>query len=267
MSTPLIEVTFFKSRSKSFAAVASQAKCFESFIGSDGKYSLSIMSLEELFEHPTEFIYILGESVKWVGTTVRYNGVLVVDRPKMLTGKIKDIVRCYASYSGASDKRNFCNSTGNGCRRIENINLNGISGYVFRRWYKFGYFESERKYIIDKPYIKELIAQEAEDSMLELCPAFDIDLINVTVDLLPDYIDTTTGAWQVVYERVLTAEGYSTVPFSIELVDAFDGDDISFNNAPKAEKPIHEMSESEINEMLDSGRWNHLRATKDESHC
>jgi hypothetical protein len=256
MDAPLIEIGFFKSRSKVFTSVASQAKCFDGFSEIDGKYSLSLYSLEELFTHPNELIYILGETLRWAGTTVRYNGVIVIDRPTMMAGKIKEILRCYSTYSGASDKRNFCNSTGNGCRRLENVSLNGINSYVFRRWYKFGYFENESKYIVDKPCLKELTAQEAEDRMLNLCPAFSLELVHTIIDLLPDSLDTNNGTWQVVYERILTEKGHILAPFSVELVDVFSDEVETAPPAPiKAEKPIHERSESEINEYLDSGMW------------
>jgi len=255
MSTPLIEVTFFKSRSKAFAAVLSHAKCFSSLTKDDNKYTLSLTALEELFEHPSEFIYVLSEATKWVGTTVRYNGILVIDKPKTIPGKIKEVTRCYSTYSGASDKRIFCNYDGNGCRMLNTVNLNGIDGFVFRRWYKFGQFKTETKYAIDKACIKEMIEMEAEEKMLDLCPSFNLDLVNIIVDALPDTLDTTTGQWNVVYERILTAEGYSTVPFSVEPSDVFEADETPLSLQPKAEKPIDEMSESEINEMLDKGLW------------
>lgn len=263
MPTPIIEIEFFKSRSKSFEQVNRYAQIFSGYSKGDKTYTLKIFEMMDVFSHPSEFFYVLGEASKWVGTTVKYNGVIILDRPNSMLYKLKDISTCYSSFTGTSDKRHYCNHTGNGCRRLDQINLNGISGYVFRRWYKFGYFmEDGTTFKIDKDYLKELTAQESEDKMLDTCPAFSLDLVHVIIDQLPDTLDTQNGKWEIIYEQIVTAEGRQTVPFSVELNDIF-GDEPIYATPLKKEKSIIEMSKEEIanlpesciNEMLDSGEW------------
>lgn len=254
MDTPIIEIEYLKSRSKSYAQVERYAKIFSDFTTGDGRHALRIHTVEEMFTFPSEFFYILQQSAKWVGTIIRYNGTVVLDKPNKMMYKLKDIHQCYRNYSSSIKKRDFCNQTGNGCRRLEDVNLNGISGYVFKRWYKFGFFEENNVYKIDKPYIKELVAQDARERMLSLCPAFSLDIINIIIDLLPDTLDLNSGTWMIIYEQILGEKGYMNIPFSVELSDVFP-EDVPVYEAPKVEKPIHEMSESEINEKLDSGEW------------
>jgi hypothetical protein len=57
-----------------------------------------------------------------------------------------------------------------------------------RFWYNFGEFASHDTWKINKPLILQRLKKEIEDKALHLCPFFYPDVIEESVNSLPDYI-------------------------------------------------------------------------------
>lgn len=85
-------------------------------------------------------------------------------------------------------------------------------------WYKFGFFLNDNTWKIDKESILRTLAEETRMKKLDICPAFNFEIIKQFVSKLPETIAINEN-WDIEYQAEITDQGKVLIPVSIQHVD------------------------------------------------
>lgn len=207
-----LKIQWEPSRSKQLKEVLRIANRFSDF--ETDPYLLTIQDADELFGFWDDFSYLWHTVTKWRGARVWYNKKAIFPINNSPYYKLQDIYRCF--YQGCKnevDKTGYCNFSNWGCRQLRSvargINWNSLGEL---RWYRFGHFEQEHIFRVDKDKIRRLLEEEADMKMLQICPQFLIEAIEVDLETIPDTIYIDEIYWGIEFGTDYDSHGPVRVP-------------------------------------------------------
>lgn len=219
------EIRFGKSTSSNYQTAINSAKKFSDFTPLDDISSVNIVRTDsaELFKKYKTFENLYSIICGWKSTSMMYKGKEI--QPYNFFPQFNQVIKCSKSYENSVVKETYCNISnsleGWGCKFLSEIkkNLDSNSYYYSstKYWYKFGNFESEKVWKVNKELIKEHLRQEVENKKIDHCPIFSIDKILNEVDTLPDTIRIEEGAnWEIEFKEDFVGTTIQKKPFSIK---------------------------------------------------
>lgn len=250
------EIRFGKSSSMNYQTAIDIAKKFDNFspIETNSKFNIIKTNSKEILNKHISFEHLSSIISSWKSTEITYKGQEIDS-----FYEFNKVLRCSKGYENATNKDRWCSLnfefSGWGCQFLTNIQKHIKSESYYQRekyWYKFGSFESEKIWKINKDELKELLKKEAEDKKLFHCPFFSIDKVFNSVNELPDLIDLNdNNNWEIEYKDDFYGTSIQKKPVSINhLIEEEQDNDssniFSFSNLLK------DISKNDRNENNDS---------------
>lgn len=251
----MIKFEFKKSRSSYFKDVIKYARMFDHFAEStENTYDLTI-DKTELFEKWKYFAPLHHYITKWAGTKVWINNKLIIPYKNDSFYALQEIHYCLRSYNESYDKNNYCSQDnefiGWGCFRLKSIQKN-ISSFRWNYWYKYGTFNKDNVWVIDKLKIKEILHNEAISRRLDICPCFDFSKILRSIENLPNIIDLTQDkGWQINYTTNFSGSSIVKIPIGIIHIDI---DDENF----QSNYELRNNEDLEMEDLIKSKNYDNL---------
>jgi transitional endoplasmic reticulum ATPase len=222
------EIKFGKSNSSNYRAAINIAKKFSDFAPLDEIAPLNIIKAdsEEIFSKYKTFENLLSFIYAWKSTIITFKGQEI--EPYNFFKRFNLILKCSKGYENSVVKETYCNLNhtfnGWGCKYLTDLkkHLDNDDYYYSstKYWYRFGNFESENEWKIDKVLIKEHLKKEVEIKKIEHCPIFSIEKVFKAVDELPDSIKLGTGSnWEIEYKDDFYGTTIQRKPVSIKHVN------------------------------------------------
>lgn len=204
------EIKFGKSSSSNYQTAVNIAKKFSDFnhIGENSSFNIIRTDSEEIFNKYKTFENLYSIIYGWKTTVMTYKGQEI--KPYNFFHQFNQIIKCSKDYENSVVKEAYCNISntheGWGCKFLTDIKRHlENDGYYFsltKYWYKFGSFESEGIWKVNKALIKEHLKKEVENKKIEHCPIFSIERVLKAVDELPETINLEEGAdWEIEYKE------------------------------------------------------------------
>ncbi len=202
-----IKIIFGKSSSKHYENAINLANRFANFqpISRNNKYNTIIIPIKDL-NYFYDYLQKLWQLISnWKDTEI------LLGKKKFQFGRLRDIseiVRCNKKYYAATNKDIHCKidnvKEGWGCKHLNSVIRyldNSIYSFVqVRTWYKYGYFESNHIWKIDKNRIFDILKEESEKKYLNYCEIFDLRRVQKLVNTLPDEINLEKSKeWKIEY--------------------------------------------------------------------
>lgn len=219
------EIKFGKSSSGNYQIALNNAKDFLDFkpIGDNSTFNVIKTHTEEIYNNHKTFENLLSIIYGWKSTVITYKGQEI--QPYNFINQFNEVINCSKGYENSVVKETYCSISqsfeGWGCNFLKDIkrhpNSHGHYNSSTRYWYKFGSFESEKIWKINKALIKEHLKKEVENKQLELCPFFLMEKVLNAVDELPETINLEEGAsWEIEYEEDFVGASIQRKPVSIQ---------------------------------------------------
>lgn len=221
------EIKFGKSSSSNYQTAVNIAKKFSDFTALDGQSSVNIIKTdsEEIYNKYKTFEKLYSIIYGWKSTVITYKGQEI--QPYNFFHQFNLILKCSKGYDNSVVKETYCNLSntleGWGCKHLTDIKRHLDSdGYYYsstKYWYRFGNFESEKVWKVNKALIREHLKKEVENKKIEHCPIFSIEKIFKAVDELPDTINLEEGSnWEIEYKEDFFGTTIQRKPVSIKHV-------------------------------------------------
>lgn len=194
------EIKFGKSASSNYQTALNIAKKFSNYdlISDSSPFNVIRLDSEEIFNKYKTFENLYSIIYGWKTSIVTYKGQEI--QPYNFFHQFNEIIKCSKEYEN-SVVNNHCNISnsleGWGCRFLTDIKRHLDSdGYHYsstKYWYKFGSFESEKTWKVNKALIIEHLRKEVENKKIGHCPIFSIERALKIVDELPETINIDEG--------------------------------------------------------------------------
>ena len=218
------EIKFGKSSSSKYHAAVNIAKKFSDFdlIGDKSTVNVIRTDSEEILNKYKTFENLYSIIHGWKTTVMTYKGKEI--QPYNFFHQFNQIIKCSKEYEYSVVKDAYCNISntleGWGCKFLTGIKRHLDSdGYYYsstKFWYKFGYFESEKIWKVNKALIIEHLKKEVENKKIEHCPFFSMERVLRAVDELPETINLEEGAtWEIEYKEDFFGTTIQRKPVSI----------------------------------------------------
>lgn len=219
------EIKFGKSSSSNYQTAVKIAKKFSDFnvIGDNSTVNVIRTDIEEIFNKYKIFENLYSIIHGWKTTEITYKGKEI--QPYNFFLHFNEIIKCSKGYENSVVKETYCNTSnaleGWGCKFLTDIkrHLDSDSYYYSstKYWYKFGSFESEKIWKVNKALIKEHLKKEVEHRKIEHCPIFSMEKVLKAVDQLPETIHIEEGAnWEIEYKEDFFGTTIQRKPVSIK---------------------------------------------------
>lgn len=219
------EIKFGKSSSSNYQTAVNIAKKFSDFnlIGDNSTVNVIRTDSEEIFNKYKTFENLYSIIYGWKTTVMTYKGQEI--QPYNFFHQFNQIIKCSKGYENSVVKETYCNISntleGWGCKFLTDIKRHLDSdGYYYsstKYWYKFGSFESEKIWKVNKALIKEHLKKEVENKKIEHCPIFSMERVLKAVDELPETINLEEGAnWEIEYKEDFFGTTIQRKPVSIK---------------------------------------------------
>lgn len=221
----IFTISFGKSSSANYQNAIELSKKFDNFTelnGTNEKHTIITNSAEvknkfQIFEN----LYNLINN--WKSTIIKLNGD-TVDNFNFFY-KYNEIIKCSLEYEKSTNKDIFCNISqqheGWGCKHLKDIKRHLDNYYYGTYWYKYGSFENEKKWKINKTLIKEKLYIEIKDKKIDLCPYFYLNKIDKLVEELPDFIDLENqNLWMIDYVEDFKGSLIVKIPKDINHIES-----------------------------------------------
>jgi transitional endoplasmic reticulum ATPase len=218
------EIKFGKSTSSSYQNALNIAKKFSDFNCINDKSSVNVIRLDsdEIYNKYKTFETLYSIIFGWKSTIITYKGQEI--QANNFFHQFNQIIKCSKEFENSVVKETYCNISntveGWGCKFLTDIKKHlGFNGVFFSSstyWYKFGSFESETIWKVNKALIKEHLIKEIEKKNIEHCPVFSRERVLKSVDELPESIDLEEGLnWEIEYKEDFFGSTIQRKPFSI----------------------------------------------------
>ncbi|MFT6202859.1 MAG: transitional endoplasmic reticulum ATPase [Spirosomataceae bacterium] len=219
------EIKFGKSSSNNYKTAVNTAKKFSEFnpIGDNSTVNVIRTDSEEIFNKYKTFENLYSIIHGWKTTVMTYKGQEI--QSHNFFNQFNQIIKCSRGYENSVVKKAYCDLSntleGWGCKFLTEIKryLESDDYYYSstKYWYKFGNFESEKIWKVDKELIKEHLKKEVEDKKIEHCPIFSMEKLLGAVDQLPETINIEEGAnWEIEYKEDFFGTAIQRKPISIK---------------------------------------------------
>lgn len=224
MSTK-VELSIPRSTSPNLRKVLAMAQTFKHFSEPKDKarsYQLVVGGEELCTRHrDMEELYLMSRG--WKGTQLRVNGRLC-DMNGLRT--VLTVFQCADQRSTAVIPETYCqpkHEHGWGCKRLTMIQeclprygyeLEHEYGY----WFQFGSFKDDQTtWNVDKKRLLEAITREAESKYIDICPFFNLTIVEKRVEALPDVIELEEeSSWVICYEEKYNNSTIQKLPIGIK---------------------------------------------------
>lgn len=224
------EIKFGKSTSSNYQTAVNIAKKFSDFtpIGNNSTVNAIRTDSEEIFNKYKTFENLYSIICGWKSTVITYKGQEI--QPYNFFHQFNQVLKCSKDYENSVVKETYCNISntleGWGCKFLTDIKRHLDSdGYYYsstKYWYKFGSFESEKVWKVNKALIIEHLKKEVENKKVEHCPIFNIDRVSKAVDELPDIINVEESAnWEIEYKEDFFGTTIQRKPVSIKHISKY----------------------------------------------
>ncbi|HMY85198.1 MAG: 26S protease regulatory subunit [Saprospiraceae bacterium] len=219
------EIKFGKSTSSKYQNAVNIAKKFSDFTALDGQSYVNIIKAdsEEIYNKYKTFENLYSIIYGWKSTVFTYKGQEI--DPYNFFQQFNLILKCSKEYENSVVKETYCNLSntleGWGCKHLTDIkrHLDSDDHYYSSTeyWYRFGNFESEKVWKVNKALIKEHLKKEAKNKRIEHCPIFSIEKVFKVIDELPDTINLGEGSsWEIEYKEDFFGTTIQRKPISIK---------------------------------------------------
>jgi transitional endoplasmic reticulum ATPase len=236
------EIKFGKSSSPMYLEAIKMAKKFSDFtpIGEISNFNIIRPDKNEIYNKFRVYESLYSLICNWKSTVVTYQNQHI--EKYTYNNLLGIIIRCSKRYQESYDKEHYCNLSpseeGWGCKFLTDMikHLESNRNYYPNRnyWYKFGRFESDKVWKIDKKIIHDYLEREVESRKIYHCPIFSLETAYKYVDQLPDTIDLNLcDDWEIVYQEVFQGTDIQSKPISIRHIrkenETIIGQDLGIN--------------------------------------
>jgi len=226
------EIKFGKSSSSNYQTAVNIAKKFSDYtpIGDNSSINIIRTDSAEIFNKYKTFENLYSIIYGWKSTIISYKGLEI--QSYNFFQQLNQVIKCSKDYEHSVIKETYCNINhmleGWGCKFLTDIKRHLESdGYYYsstKYWYKFGRFESENIWKVNKSLIKEHLMKEVENKKIDHCPIFFINKLLKAADELPEAIKIEDGAnWEVEYKEDFFGTTIQRKPVNIKHISK-DGD-------------------------------------------
>ena len=184
--------------------------------------SIFVMYLDEIYNKYKVYQPLYSLICSWKSTVLTYRNQHI--QKYTYNDLLGIIIQCAKGYNGSHNNELYCNLTplqeGWGCKFLTDMikHLESNRNYYPNRnyWYKFGRFESDMVWKIDKKIIHDYLEREVECRKIYHCPIFSIGTTHQYVDQLPDTIDLSLSEnWEIEYQEDFQGTTILKKPISI----------------------------------------------------
>ncbi len=204
------EIKFGRSRSVNYKQAVSLAKKFSNFVEATDENPVNVIQaeVEELLKHYDLFGKLTFMISGWRSSSTTLNGREI--QPYDVLKRYRDVIKCSDGYELSFAKESYCNLNGAyegwGCKFLTNVKRHiGRDSYYYSNddyWYKFGSFDNDGIWHVNKIALKERLGIEAEEKRLSYCTVFSLNKAHEIVDQLPDTIDPSDSkSWKIDYQE------------------------------------------------------------------
>jgi len=234
-------IKFGKSSSLNYQSAIDLAHKFSNFkqISDDSPENIIIIDNKELFKKTNTFLSLYNIINSWKSSSFYYNGEEI--QGFNFFNQLSQIQACSNGYENSSVKISYCNinSTFQGwnCKLLTEVkrHIDGENQYYnFNYWYRFGFFETPTKWVINKSNIKDVIKTESETKLIKNCPFFSIDKVFEIIDNLPDFVELENNQdWEIEFKEDFIGTIIEKIPINIKHINrnkkTFSKDSSSFS--------------------------------------
>lgn len=226
------QIKFGKSSSFNYQTTLNLAEQFSdcNLIGDNSTVNIIRTDSQEIFSKYKTFETLCSLICGWKSTVITYKGQVI--QPHNFFHNFPQVTNCSNGYATSVVKATYCNISnsreGWSCKFLTDIKRHlDTDSYNYsstQYWYKFGSFDSETVWRINKALIKEHLKKEVGTKSIAHCPIFSIDRALQTVDDLPETINLDEGTnWEIEYTEDFFGTTIQRKPVSIKHVSK-DGD-------------------------------------------
>jgi len=245
----IIEFTFNKNTSTNYTKVVNLCSKIGVFIHENGDRNILTMTERDIFSKWDVFNYVFHYIKRWTSFDIRIDGELVIDY-KMKSDffySVQDVRNCYINYLRAEYKNEYCDSHW-GCHKLKAISFHI---YGLRKWFHYGHFISDTVWQVDKNALKSIMYDESKMRYLELCPCFNYERIDRTLNNIPNEIDISLdNEWVIEYKKVFLNGKFVSVPHTIRFQEDYSPAECKIIEINKLEIS-GDLTDDQANDLID----------------